>query len=102
MTSAKSPLIRLTSHGNSSRSGSSPLYLYLKGAPDVLLQMVTAQLHADGPRSFVKDYWQERIQKQAQKASVLAAAFKEVAPDKEVLSHQTYKTSDLSRLVWHH
>ena len=51
--------------------------------------MVTAQLHADGPRSFVKDYWQEKIQKQAQKGQrVLAAAFKEVAPDKEVLSHQ--------------
>uniref|UniRef100_UPI0026DC9BF6 HAD-IC family P-type ATPase n=1 Tax=Enterococcus asini TaxID=57732 RepID=UPI0026DC9BF6 len=64
-------------------------FIYLKGAPDVLLQMVSYQLHEDGPHPFMKDYWQEKIQQQAQKGQrVLAAAFKEVASNQVVLSHE--------------
>ena len=64
-------------------------FIYLKGAPDVLLQMVSYQLHEDGPHPFMKDYWQEKIQQQAQKGQrILAAAFKEVSSNQEVLSHE--------------
>lgn len=64
-------------------------FIYLKGAPDVLLQMVSNQLHEDGLKPFVKDYWQEKIQQQAQKGQrVLAAAFKKVSSNQEVLSHE--------------
>ncbi|MCB5953186.1 HAD-IC family P-type ATPase [Enterococcus sp. BWT-B8] len=67
-------------------------FIYLKGAPDILLRMVEFQLHKDGRQPFNETYWQEKIQAQAQKGQrVLAAAFKEVPQEKESLSHQDLK-----------
>lgn len=64
-------------------------YIYLKGAPDVLMEMVNFQLQKSEHVSFNRQYWTEKINEQAKKGQrILAAAFKEVSKEKEELTHK--------------
>lgn len=64
-------------------------FIYLKGAPDILLMMVDNQIHKNGVACFNEEYWQSKIKIHAlQGQRMLAAAFKEVSKDKDSLSHE--------------
>ncbi|WP_348920304.1 HAD-IC family P-type ATPase [Enterococcus rotai] len=64
-------------------------YIYLKGAPDVLLKMVDYQLVDKRTETFEEDYWQQKISQQATKGQrILAAAFKEVTRAQTTLAHE--------------
>lgn len=66
--------------------------IYLKGAPDVLLHMVSEQLQITGKKAFHPLYWEEKIAQQAKQGQrILAAAFKEVPREKETLTHEDVK-----------
>lgn len=63
-------------------------FIYLKGAPDVLLKMMQFQLSDDKITAFDLVYWEEQISIYAKKGQrILAAAFKEVSKDKDSLTH---------------
>ena len=67
-------------------------FIYLKGAPDVLLDMVDYQLQGSETIKFTPNYWTEKISEQAKKGQrILAAAFKEVSTDKDSLTHDDLK-----------
>lgn len=67
-------------------------FIYLKGAPDVLLDMVDYQLQGSDTIEFKPSYWTEKISTQAKKGQrILAAAFKEVSTDKDSLTHDDLK-----------
>ncbi|MGX7150515.1 HAD-IC family P-type ATPase [Enterococcus ureasiticus] len=64
-------------------------YVYLKGAPDVLLNMVEYQLSDEKSERFNEPYWQQKISQQATKGQrILAAAFKEVTKEQTTLAHE--------------
>lgn len=64
-------------------------FIYLKGAPDVLLAMVSLQLEGDETNTLEIEYWEEKIVEFAKKGQrVLAAAFKEVSADTESFTHE--------------
>ncbi|MDA9471317.1 HAD-IC family P-type ATPase [Enterococcus sp. 5H] len=63
-------------------------FIYLKGAPDVLLKMMQFQLSDDKTTAFDLAYWEEQISVHAKKGQrILATAFKEVPKDKDSLTH---------------
>ena len=63
-------------------------FIYLKGAPDVLLKMVQYQLDNSVNVPFDENYWLNQISIHAKQGQrILATAFKEVANDKETLTH---------------
>lgn len=64
-------------------------YIYLKGAPDVLFEMVDFQMNQSANTPFDPDYWHNKIEAQAKQGQrILAAAYKEVGRNKEELSHE--------------
>ncbi|EOI01782.1 calcium-translocating P-type ATPase, PMCA-type [Enterococcus moraviensis ATCC BAA-383] len=68
-------------------------YIYLKGAPDVLLNMVDYQLAEGKAETFNEEYWQQKISHQAKKGQrILAAAFKEVTKGQTTLDHEDLKS----------
>lgn len=63
-------------------------FIYLKGAPDVLLGMMKLELKGDSSEPLEMQYWDDRIVEFAKKGQrVLAAAFKEVPPQTESFTH---------------
>ncbi|MHC5228096.1 HAD-IC family P-type ATPase [Enterococcus sp. LJL99] len=67
-------------------------FIYLKGAPDVLLKMVEHQLENSEIQTFDESYWEQKIGEQAKKGQrILAAAFKEVPKEKDSLTHADLK-----------
>ncbi|MFC0178866.1 HAD-IC family P-type ATPase [Thorsellia kenyensis] len=67
-------------------------FIYLKGAPDVLLDLLTLELNGDETGILDRKYWESRIEEFAKKGQrVLAAAFKEVDKSVENLTHDSIK-----------
>ncbi|GGC76698.1 HAD-IC family P-type ATPase [Enterococcus wangshanyuanii] len=63
-------------------------FIYLKGAPDVLLAKTSHQFTQTGIKEIDFSYWENNIRLQAQKGQrILAAAFKEVAKTKDTIIH---------------
>ncbi|SES97944.1 HAD-IC family P-type ATPase [Thorsellia anophelis] len=63
-------------------------FIYLKGAPDVLLSMMQLELQGDASTALDLQYWDDKIVEYAKKGQrVLAAAFKEVSNDTESFTH---------------
>lgn len=68
-------------------------YIYLKGAPDVLLGITQNQLVNEQIEALTLSYWEEKMSEQAKKGQrILAAAFKEVPLDKTYLTHEDLLT----------
>ena len=63
-------------------------YLFLKGAPDRLLELCGEELTTDGSKDIEKDYWNQEIERQANKGRrLIGAAFKKVNPEKSRIDH---------------
>ncbi len=63
-------------------------YLFLKGAPDRLLELCGEELTTDGSKDIEKDYWNQEIERQANKGRrLIGAAFKKVDPEKSRIDH---------------
>ncbi|MCL2114442.1 MAG: HAD-IC family P-type ATPase [Streptococcaceae bacterium] len=64
-------------------------FIYLKGAPDVLLNIVDYQFGNDAVEKIDFNLWEAMISKQAKKGQrILATAFKEVPLNQETISHE--------------
>ncbi|MBC1399055.1 HAD-IC family P-type ATPase [Listeria fleischmannii] len=64
-------------------------YIYLKGAPDVILGLAKQQVEKDTSTPLDLEYWESRISEFASKGQrVLAAAYKKVSSEKEHLTHE--------------
>lgn len=64
-------------------------YIYLKGAPDVLLDLVEKEVSHNQVKVFDESPWNEKIATNAKLGQrLLAAAYKEVSNTKETLTHE--------------
>ena len=64
-------------------------YIYLKGAPDVLLDLVEKEVSHNQVKVFDESPWNEKIATNAKLGQrILAAAYKEVSNTKETLTHE--------------
>lgn len=64
-------------------------FIYLKGAPDIVLDMVSLQLEQEAYTTIDLAYWEEEISIQARKGQrMLAAAYKEVPFEMATISHE--------------
>ncbi|WP_313168562.1 HAD-IC family P-type ATPase [Streptococcus parasuis] len=64
-------------------------YIYLKGAPDVLLDIVEKEVSHNQVKVFDESPWNEKIATNAKLGQrILAAAYKEVSNTKETLTHE--------------
>ena len=64
-------------------------YIYLKGAPDVLLDLVEKEVAHNQVKVFDESPWNEKIATNAKLGQrILAAAYKEVSNTKETLTHE--------------
>lgn len=63
-------------------------YIFLKGAPDRLLELCGEELTTDGNRKIEEDYWNQEIERQANKGRrLIGAAFKKVDTDNSRIDH---------------
>ncbi|TVQ32718.1 MAG: cation-transporting P-type ATPase [Phycisphaeraceae bacterium] len=71
--------------------------IYVKGAPDRLLDMCARQMGADGTRELDRGWWEERVGEIASRGQrTLAVARREVAPDMNEIDHEDIA----GELVW--
>lgn len=64
-------------------------FIYLKGAPDIILDMVALQLEQNDYTGIDRAYWEKEISLQARKGQrMLAAAYKEVSFDTKTIDHE--------------
>ncbi len=64
-------------------------YIYMKGAPERLLELCTNQRTEDGSSMIQQDYWEEKMEQQANKGRrLIAAAIKVVEIDKNRIEHE--------------
>lgn len=67
-------------------------FIYLKGAPDVLLGMVDYQFGDNTTENLDPKLWEKMISKQAKKGQrILATAMKEVSSDQKTITHEDLK-----------
>ncbi|TLG72499.1 HAD-IC family P-type ATPase [Culicoidibacter larvae] len=64
-------------------------FIYMKGAPDVVLEMTASQLEAGKSTAIDTVYWEQEITRHAEMGQrMLAAAYKEMPADCESISHK--------------
>lgn len=63
--------------------------IYIKGAPDRLLDMASEQKRRNGQEEFDRSYWEEKIEQTAQTGQrLIGGAYKEVNSSKKDLTHE--------------
>jgi len=61
-------------------------YIFVKGAPEKLLEMSSKQLSSDGEKKLDKDYWQDKFKEIAERGErLIGVAYREVSNDKSTV-----------------
>ncbi len=80
-------------------------YIYLKGAPDVLLDIVEKEVSHNQVKVFDESPWNEKIATNAKlgQRSLARSSYKEVSNTKETLTHEDISSDIiLVGLIWYH
>lgn len=64
-------------------------YIFIKGAPDRMLEMACCEDHEDGRHGLDKQFWEDKIAEVAKRGQrMIGAAYKEVDKNKSELTHE--------------